>query len=189
MLIGALCSSTIVLMTPGTVFTSQAVEPYIAAVVALFSSNLPARGRIGSLVVAALLVWVAARDVREIRNGIGQRPPAIEASMRAVADCPDPVLSESPLVPALANRSTVLLDPFAFKVVALHDSRLSDELIRRLQQREFTCVVLGEDPDSAAGRGWYRNMALGEPVMDAIRANYRLRLVQSGYRTYVPARR
>src|SRR5207237_1679500 len=64
MLIGALCSSTIVLMTPGTVFTSQAVEPYIAAVVALFSSDLPARGRIGSLVVAALLVWAAARDVR-----------------------------------------------------------------------------------------------------------------------------
>jgi hypothetical protein len=192
LLCGAFAASAAALGTEGTIVTNQSVEPYVAAAVFLtWMSGELAFGRAAAAVLTALLIWASAQTAREIRSLVEMDALALPRERSAVTEevrrCEGPILAESPLVPILAGRRVILLDPFAFRVAAFKHPDLSRDLVGRLERREFGCVVLDHDPESAAGRGWYRNVHLGSDVIEAVMMNYTLRDLVGDYRFYGPA--
>jgi hypothetical protein len=193
-LVCAALAAAVALATPGTIMTNQFVEPYVAAVVCLAWMTQARRSlrALGPIVLSGLLVWAATHEARRLARLLEDGAPAAARASRAdVADavqrCGGPVLAESPLVPIVAGQRPVLLDPFAFRVAALARPALADELIGRLGAREFPCVFLEYDPaDEVRGRGWYRNVSLGQPVIEALARNYVYRGTVVGHRLYVP---
>jgi hypothetical protein len=183
----AAVASAVALATPGTILTNQAIEPYVAAALYLtWAGSGAARLRHAvPLAVALLLIWASAQNVRDLtrRDARDASPDAA----RVIDGCRSPVLSESPLLPVLAGQRPVLLDPFAFRVAALKRLGLADDLVTRLRNREFGCVVLEMDPESDPGRGWYANVHLGTPVIDALLEHYAYRHSVAGRRFYVAA--
>jgi hypothetical protein len=187
LVLGAAAAAAVVLQTPGTILTNQAVEPYVAAVLYL-SWAVQTRATFrpaGHLLIALLLLWAAAHEGRAFarlhREGALAAARAAHAELRdAVLECGEPLLAESPLVPLLAGRRPLLLDPFAFRVAALTRPDLNEDLVSRLEAREFRCVFLEHDPEVEPGRGWYRNVSLGEAVVEAVVGHYRLRGIPGG---------
>ena len=185
--VGAVLAAIVALTSHGTIFTSQSVDPYVAAVVVLFATGVVARPRLGPALMAAFFVWAAVGSLREIRSIRARMSNQYEDARAAVAGCPSPLLAESALVPALSGRELVLLDPFAFRVAALRDSQLAEDLRRRILRREFGCIVLDMDPATRRGQGWYANVAFGHGIAEAVTHAYRLRESGSRRFTYVPA--
>jgi hypothetical protein len=101
-----------------------------------------------------------------------------------VNECGGRVFSESPLIPILADQRPLLLDPFAFHVVALNYPDVGDDLVERVRRGEFSCVVLEQDPATSRGRAWYSNVNLTGPVMDAVLQHYKLERTIAGERFY-----
>jgi hypothetical protein len=96
------------------------------------------------------------------------------ALIAEVNKCEGRIVSESPLIPIIAGQPPILLDPFAFHVVALKRPDIERSLIDRINRREFTCVVLEQDPTTARGQSWYSNVNLTSGVMGAVLRHYRL---------------
>jgi len=181
-LFAAAAITAIIFTSPGTILTSQIVDAYVAAIVVLtmFVARQDDPGRaIGSVILIVLGIWTAGQNavrvagmVRDglVRTGIEQR--------REVADelnrCGGTVISESPLIPIAAGRRPVILDPFAFHVVALNRPDVERSLVTQVRQREFTCIVLEQDPQTQKGQAWYTNVNLTRDVMEAVLQHYRL---------------
>jgi hypothetical protein len=112
----------------------------------------------------------------------------------------DTILSEDPYIPiALGDRPTIL-DPFM--LLRLEDAHPAwrDELVRRLERREFDEVILLSSADP--GDPWYQSLHLGSSVVQAIDQSYEVKAsiprgwdlssqpaIQPGYRyvVYVPS--
>jgi hypothetical protein len=109
---------------------------------------------------------------------------AREELIAAVNACDGAILSESPLIPVFAGLRPMLLDPFAFHVVALNRPDIGNDLVERLRRREFACVVLEQDVTSPRGRAWYTNVNLTKGVMDAVLQHYVLDRTIAGERFY-----
>jgi hypothetical protein len=184
----------IIFTSPGTTLTSQIVDAYVAAVVVLVASLSVQSAKVRDLacvLLCALGVWMAAQNGIKIVEMV--RANVIAAGMdhrreliSQVARCGGVILSESPLMPILAGQRPVLLDPFAFHVVALNRPLVEKNLIDRLGRREFPCVILEQDPMTERGRGWYRNVHLTWPVIEAISQGYRFDRSIGAERFYVP---
>jgi hypothetical protein len=117
--------------------------------------------------------------VRERQEGRRQ----LEGRLR---DCGGSILAESPLIPILVNQRPVVLDPFGFRVVAVNNPVVLDDLTARLRRREFACVVLEHDPTIPAGSGWYANVNFGESVIETLLQSYRYDGMTGGERFYRP---
>ncbi|CAN5795934.1 hypothetical protein BH24ACI4_BH24ACI4_26520 [soil metagenome] len=185
-------ASAVALATPGTILTNQAVEPYAAASVFLaWSAHASPRLRTaGSMAVTALLLWTSAHGIREVSllleaNVRASAPQERAALQRAAEECRGTVLSESPLIPVLTGTRPILLDPFAFRVAGLIRPDIPADLITRLRAREFGCVLLEMDPESVRGQGWYANVHLGAPVIEALLDHYTLQRAIAGRGLYV----
>jgi hypothetical protein len=180
--------TAIIFTSPGTILTSQIVDAYVAAVVVLTTIVAAQSGRIrhiGSLILVGLAVWMAAQNISRVATFL--RQGAIEAGRndrRALIDaintCGAPIISESALIPILAGQRPVLLDAFAFHVVSLKRPAVEEDLVERIRRREFTCVVLEQDPTTIKGRAWYSNVNLTKDVIDAVLQHYRLERTISG---------
>jgi hypothetical protein len=149
----------------------------------------PRMAAIATALLAALSTWMAGQNVVRVVS-LGQQRDRLHVERAAVVSrvqhCAGPVLAESPLIPILAGQSPMLLDPFAFRVVAARSPAVAGDLIARVSQRQFACVVLEEDPVSPRGAGWYRNVHFGWSVIDAILHNYEYRESLGGHRFYTP---
>ncbi len=110
------------------------------------------------------------------------------ALIAAINDCGGAIVSESPLIPILAGQRPVLLDPFAFHVVALNRPDVERSLIERIGRREFTCVVVEQDPATAKGQAWYANVNLTQGVIDSVLQHYQLEQTIAGERFFRTAR-
>ena len=115
-----------------------------------------------------------------IRSGREER----QQLLAAVNGCGGSIVSESPLVPTLADQRPVLLDPFAFHVVSSNRPEVGRDLVERIRRREFACVVLEQDPAVPRGHAWYSNVNLTESVRDAILESYRYDRTVAGQRFY-----
>jgi len=178
--------------TGGTIVANQEIEPYVAAAICLvWVASSDGNWRVaGPVVLAALLGWMGVQNVvviRKIREHAPAHASARTAALNAASTCDGVLLSESPLVPAVAGRRVVVLDPFAFRTAALARPELTRDLVDRIERHEFGCVILEYDPLSSVGAGWYEQIDFGRAVIDAIGRNYRLRGVVDEYRVYEPA--
>jgi hypothetical protein len=194
LLAGAVAATVAALATEGTILTNQIVDPYVAAAVFLtwISGERGPFQIAGAGVLTGLMLWTSAQNTREIKfliqtDAHRKLPREQSELIERVRHCEGPLLAESPLVPILARRPAILLDPFAFRVASRKRPGLAEDLIARLERLEFGCVILDHDPASESGQGWYRNVHLGRGPIEAVTANYRLQEIVSGYRFYVPA--
>ena len=174
--------TAIIFTSPGTILTSQIVDAYVAAIVVLtmfVARQDEPRGAIGSLILIGLGIWTAEQNVVRVagmvrdglvRTGIEQRRELAEEINR----CGSPLISESPLIPIVAGQRPVILDPFALHVVALNRPDVERSLVTQVRQREFTCIVLEQDPQTQKGQAWYSNVNLTKDVMEAVLQHYRL---------------
>ena len=92
------------------------------------------------------------------------------------------LLSEDAYVPISLGQRPVVLDAFMLWSIARRDPAARDDLVRRLDAREFDAVVLFDRPEaratSADVRLWYDRHHFGREIVDAIERNYR-----AGYRS------
>jgi hypothetical protein len=196
-LMAASVVTVIIFTSPGTILTSQILDAYVAAIVVLAVTAAGANaGWLRTISYAALVVltvWAAGQNVRRIAGMVGEGAVSAGAlSQReialAVKDCGGSIVSESPLTPLLAGQRPVVLDPFAFHVVALNRPDIGTDLEARIQRREFACVVLEQDPATDRGYAWYSNVNLTGPVRDAVMQHYVFDREIAGQRFYRAAR-
>ena len=193
-LLAAAGITAVIFTSPGTILTSQIVDAYVAAIVVLTTTTAAQSGRLrsaGYVVLVGLTMWTAAQNVARVSSMIAQGAArsgidARHALISGVNACEGTMLSESPLIPILAGRRPILLDPFAFHVVALNRPDIGNDLVERLRRREFACVVLEQDLESPRGRAWYTNVNLTKGVMDAVLQHYVLDRTIAGERFYRP---
>ncbi len=95
-----------------------------------------------------------------------------------------PVLAEDPLVPAFAKEKIVLQDAFMFARMAAWRPEVAEELIRRIQNREFRAAVLMRNPSTVHPQ-WYREHFTPE-VVAALTTHYRQIDEFGGYRIWAP---
>jgi hypothetical protein len=184
--------TAIIFTSPGTILTSQIVDAYVASVIVLTTAIAAHPGRLrelGAMALVALGVWTAGQNVARIAGMMRDQAVriGIEDRRQLVAEvnkCGDRLVSESPMIPIFADRRPVILDPFAFHVVSLNRPAVEKDLVGRLERREFTCVVLEQDPEIAKGQAWYSNVNLTKDVVDAIRRHYRLERTIAGERFF-----
>jgi hypothetical protein len=166
----------------------------VAAIVVLTTIVAAQTGRLraaGYVTLVGLTVWTAAQNVVRVsamidQGAAGAGSDAREELIGGVNACQGVILSESPLIPIFAGLRPVLLDPFAFHVVALNRPDIGNDLVERLRRREFACVVLEQDLESTRGRAWYTNVNLTKGVMDAVLQHYALDRTIAGERFYRP---
>jgi hypothetical protein len=164
----------------------------VSAVVLLTTMTAAQTGQLRSIGQAALVVltlWAAAQNMvlvgGLINHGIvGKRVDAHGQLIAALNECGGSMVSESPLIPIVAGLRPVVMDPFAFRVVALNRPDIGDDLVARVRRREFTCVILEQDPAIPGGYAWYANVNLTAPVRDAILEFYRHDRTVAGERFY-----
>jgi hypothetical protein len=190
--LGATGITAIIFTSPGTILTSQIVDAYVAAIVVLTTAVSAQQGRlraIGVTVLIALGVWTAGQNIRRIAEMIRTdmvRTGAEEhrALIDQVHACGGTIVSESALIPILAGQRPVLLDPFAFHVVAANRPEVERDLVERIRRRDFTCVVLEQDPGTEKGTAWYSNVNLTSDVVDAVTRHYQLERTIAGERFF-----
>jgi hypothetical protein len=139
--------------------------------------------------MTALTLWAAGQNSARIatmieQDAIGSGHQERHELIAAVNSCDGPIVSESPMVPILADQRPVLLDPFAFHVVSLNRPEVGRDLVDRIRRREFACVVLEQDPAIPPGHAWYSNVNLTASVRDAILESYRYDRTVAGQRFY-----
>jgi len=186
--------TAVIFTSPGTTMTSHIVDAWVAAVILITATIAAQAGSLQSLGTSALLIitiWAAAQNVVLVagmieHGAVRERREGWRQLVATLSNCGGSMLSESPLIPILAGERPVMLDPFAFRVVAVNHPEVVDDLTARLQRREFTCVVLEHDPTTAAGSGWYSNVNLGESVIDTLLRSYRYDRAVGGERFYRP---
>jgi len=87
------------------------------------------------------------------------------------------LLSEDPYVPISLGRRPVVLDAFMLWSIAERRPDARDDLVRRLDAREFDAVVLFNRPEDRTSsdfvRFWYEKITFGPQIVDAIARNYR----------------
>ncbi len=170
----------LIMGTPGTDF-NHLIDLHCAAII-LFAVWLYRSGRqqalfgMSALAIAAVLaVFPAARKFRHKEDTIPRRQE-FEAALRMAGSSPKPILSDNPLIPVLAGRPPYVLDPFMFRVISLHNPHFADPLWNMLRDKQFSAVVLINDPGSSAGQAFYNQIAFGPGFPRRVLDSYKLQL-------------
>jgi hypothetical protein len=194
-LLAAFAVTAVIFTSPGTIITSQIVDAYAAAIVLIVIATArtrPPLRTVASVLLLGIGLWAAAQNtvriVRHLKVDVPSAARDRSALLEALRSCNGSMISESAMVPILANQRPVMLDPFAFHVVGLTRPEVTRSLVDRINRQEFTCVILEQDLTTDRGRAWYQNVNLTGDVAEAIRQQYRLDQVIAGQRIYRAAR-
>lgn len=176
----------VVFASPGT-GANHLVEAEVAAAVtlgALAAGPGPAAraARLAAPLAAAAGLVLALGTWRA--DASGARLAELRAAARALPD--GPVLSEDPLVPLLAGRRPVLLDPWMLRLAASRDPALTAGLAADLARGAYAGVVLLEDLDAPGADAWYADRNLGLALVDEVRRRYRRTGAVGHYHLYAP---
>ena len=182
----------VIFTRPRTILTSHIVDAYVAAIVLVTAVISAQTGRLRSAGEAALILltlWAGLQNVVIVRklindDVVGTRVDAHRELLVALNDCGGSIVSESPLIPVYAGQRPVVLDPFAFRVVAMNRPDIGGDLTARVRRREFRCVLLEQDPAIPGGHAWYENVNLTASVRDAVLESYRYDRTIAGERFY-----
>ncbi|MBX9628607.1 MAG: hypothetical protein K2X82_32720 [Gemmataceae bacterium] len=146
--------------------------------------------------LALALTWLAATKlqvsgrVAEFREAIGMLQagtPALDpdlaaGSWQSVFRPGDVVLSSDASIPVLMGQQPVVLDTFMLKRIADVDPAARDDLVRRIDRREFDWVVSVTDLRGKWGGDLpLSNTHWGPEVIEALERNYQRHGVMWGY--------
>jgi hypothetical protein len=128
----------------------------------------------------------AARLLREGRASVGH--PA--KPLAGLVGDDEKFLSEDPWVAIARRQKPRVLDPYSLGRFTESRPELAAELVRRVEAREFTRIILCRRLGEASPhdrRAW-EDRHFGRPVVRSIRAHYRLRAQAEGFYVYEPRR-
>jgi len=144
---------------------------------------------------AAVLVGSAAALAANAGSSIAAALQLPSASAASALD-PEPldrelgsagtVLAEDPYVPLSLGQRPIVIDPFMLIRLAQRDPALVAPLLARVQSGEIDAIVLNEDLADAGAADRLTTLSFGRPFYDAIRASYRLCVVEGDSFLYVP---
>jgi hypothetical protein len=141
--------------------------------------------------LALVLLWGAGTgvvlslvpDIRGTLRGEALAYPTEPLAGRVGSE--DELLSEDPYVPLSFGRKPAVLDPFMLRRLDSADPEAVDDLIHRIEEKEFAYVVMvlrleGNDY-------WWENFHFGPRVIDALRNAYVREGQVDFYHLYRPA--
>jgi hypothetical protein len=139
----------------------------------------------GACLMALTAVFSIANAAREYHR---QDAQPLRAQLREVLDMAPksgkPLLSENDLLPILNGERPCMLDAAAFRVLALKDKALEDQLRDDLETRRFRAVILMKDPRGDAD--WYRDHVFGPGFLEKLTECYKFLAAKHGYFIFVP---
>jgi hypothetical protein len=145
---------------------------------------------VSAVVVAALMTGYAvtlsgdARGALRSLAGRNTDPAITKYPLDGLVTREDSLLSEDPSVPVLLDERPVILDAFMLlRLDRKHPDRTS-ELVRRLDRRAFSKIVLIRELDLADP--WWRTNHFGPRIVRSITRNYRLTAQIERYWVYEP---
>jgi hypothetical protein len=147
--------------------------------------RLSRRTLLPPLALAIAVLGASWRDlvpaVRHAGAAGNVRAQVIEAVRRE----PGEVLTEDALLSLAAGRRPAISDAAPLRPLSLQGDPRALRVVDALERRRFSLVVINDDLEASAR--WYRVVYLGEPVIAALKANYRAAGVVDGYHLYRPA--
>jgi hypothetical protein len=150
------------------------------------------RGAItGALVL--FLLWInltgllvaLAPDARQALGQLRAGHPAAGRPLAGRATSSTAVLSEDPYVPLALGQTPTVLDPFMLLRIGRRDPAAVQQLVRRIDHRDFRFVVLVE-PLEPIDREWWRQLHFGPAVVQALAGSYTYTGRDQGYYVYEP---
>lgn len=170
-----LLATTVIFGSRGTLF-NHLIDLHVAAVLLLAyaASRNSAIAEIGTGIIAVGLLVGCAQIVMGLYYDFGK--PSVRADMqRVMENIPSddrPILAENSFVILQLGRAPYLLDPFMFRVATNKYPAMGAELWGKLSDQGFAAVVLQQDPSSAAGKKWYKEVHFGGEFLQDLDANY-----------------
>jgi len=150
-------------------------------------------GQVVRLVVVVTVAWgligtyqtggLRENTLDALRDIAGSNAPSYPARPLAGAlGDHETILAEDPTIEVSRGQTPVVLDAFMLLRVLRGHPEWQARLVRRIDSRAFTAVVLTERLDPSDP--WFRTIRFGLPVAAALARNYRLRMVEEGYWIY-----
>jgi hypothetical protein len=180
---------TAMFASPG-IYYNQFIDLQLASIV-FFAVRMNRRAEwapLGLSLLAVTAVLCAAFALRTCHEQ--DRQPLFKQYREVLALIPQsgptarPLLSENNLLPLLNGEPAIVLDPAAFRTIALNDSRFGNALRHDLETRRFRAVVLVKDPRADAG--WYQDHHFGPGFVGDLMANYKFFAEKNGCFVFVP---
>jgi hypothetical protein len=180
---------TAMFASPG-MYYNQFIDLQLAAIV-FFAVQMNRRAEWAPLGLSLLAVTAVLCAAFVLRTYCEQdRQPQFKQYREVLALIPQqgpkagPLLAENNLLPLLNREPAILLDPFAFRTLALNDSRFGNALRDDLEMRRFRAVALVKDP--RADIEWYRDRHFGSEFVVNLLANYGFLAEKNGCFVFVP---
>jgi hypothetical protein len=137
-------------------------------------SRIAALTEIGSGILAAALIVSLVPTLQGLHGDLTRpsfRNDADEVLLRLHSDN-RPILAENPLVVIKSGKSPYLLDPFMFRILAMKQPALANDLWDKIKHRNFAAIVLQRDPATAEGKAWYTETHFGGEFLKDLDENY-----------------
>jgi hypothetical protein len=143
--------------------------------------------RLGVYALALLILVAALPLLRHIRTwSAWYHPHQFHRVIEVIGPTNGPILSENPVIPALAGQHPYVLDPWMVQLLRKHSPGFEGPLLERLRNRAFSAVVLSADPSKKVVRLWYDTVAFGPGFAPTLLENYQLATVVDKDWIYIP---
>ena len=148
------------------------------------------RTAVSAILVVALLggyIKTVAGDTHDavrVLSGKSRDPSTEKFPLEGLVTREDTLLSEDPSIPVLLDQTPVVLDTFMLLRLDRDDPDRTEELLRRIDGKAFSKVVLIRELDVTDD--WWRTNHFGPRMIQSIARNYRLRAHVDRYWVYEP---
>jgi hypothetical protein len=176
--------------SPGTA-ANHLLDVQVASVILLAAwvgnSISARRTQIGGCLLALLTIIAAVPLLRHLRTwSAWYHPHQFRQVIAVIGPTEKPILSENPVVPALAGQYPYVLDPWMVQLLRKRIPGFEEPLMEGLRRQAFSAVVLSADPNDENVRRWYDTVSFGPGFVPALSENYRLAQVIDKDWIYLP---
>jgi hypothetical protein len=175
-----------IFFSPGTNY-NHFVDVQVASIVMLATwlaraerqnASFGVAGLAAATLIASMLAYFSLTQDRMPRRFLFNR------ALELIGNAQGPILAEHPLLPILAGQHPYLLDPFLFRILSEHDPSFAEPLWKKLEEKQFSAIVLQDDPRTVRGQRWYNFFHLGPEFIRRLNENYELVAALGGQYIY-----
>ncbi len=162
------------------------LDPLVASVALLACmlvlKNIQSKAAALLTIVVLLILTLAAALLGWYKTAPWSYENRYSAATQILKEVEGPILSDNANVPILMGQQPFMLDAFMFRMIKDRDPSYGDELLNRVQTKQFSAIVL----EKWATVGNHRGLHFGEDVYDSVERHYVLREDQNGWLFYFP---
>jgi hypothetical protein len=193
LLIATLAMTVMIFGSPGTA-ANHLLDVQVASVILLATwiANSPSwpQKQLSVYGLGLLTLIAAIPLLQHIRTwNAWYRPHQFQRVIEVIGPASGPILSENPVIPALAGQYPYVLDPWMVQLLQKRRVGFAEPLLDRLRNRSFSAVVLSADPAHENVRRWYDTVSFGPGFTPVLLENYKLSIVIDKDWIYVPIAR